>query len=542
MKGLSAGLVALCLSLNVGWAAESKPPVAANQTMHDIQGSNAAQSQTGDAIAGNKVDVDKSTHIGQQTNYQLTPELIAEFAKSKQGMSEFERRLWWLGVGVISVFFSVALIAYFQFLFTDSAKQSTIELNSRQRFIHSLQTGIRRDIYRRGVSNFLTFLQRTYGGKMSWQAFNLSLLLAYVYPFLMFLLAYSYFGGTGDFSGVHWFPVNSPWRAALFPAVVLYASFFFFIFKYSDQCDAWGGNQFERLGLKPSVAKQLWRMLMGLGVAAIVKGLWPASSLFQIILVGIGGYMIGAFAFAGAFAVAGAVAVAVTVAVAVAVAGDYTISLLVAFFFLALPLLNALLDYLSWAVSRFFLEQTLTAPNIIIIALEIFADAILAVVFLLLFCVFLPAIGLGLDTLYSHWHNAKGISAQTNWRDYVVVAALYPWGKGLMITSMLFSTLLPTFLHLLLASSAIVIHALQGEKLAAFLQKYPPESKIHNLIASLWLYGYVLLALGLLIGFFWLATTLWHLPVAQWLYQFTYWLYADYGLPAPQELFGGGAV
>ena len=187
MKGLSAGLVVLCLSLNVGWAAESRPPVAANQTMHDIQGSKAAQSQTGDAIVADKVD--KSTHIGQQTNYQLTPELIAELAKSKQGMSEFERRLWWLGVGVISVFFSVGLIAYFQFLFTNSAKQSNVECNSRQRFIHSLQTGIRRDIYRRGVSNFLTFLQRTYGGKMSWQAFNLSLLLAYVYPFLMFLLA-----------------------------------------------------------------------------------------------------------------------------------------------------------------------------------------------------------------------------------------------------------------------------------------------------------------------------------------------------------------
>ena len=200
-------------------------------------------------------------------------------------------------------------------------------------------------------------------------------------------------------------------------------------------------------------------------------------------------------------------------------------------------MINALLDYLSWAVSRAFLEQTLKAPKVFLILAEIIADSLLAVVFLLLLCVLLPALGIGLDWLYAHWHNSKGIAAQTNWIEFAVTAAIDPWGKGLMVTSMLLSTLIPTLLHLLLGSSAFVIQALHGEKLAAFLQQHPPESKIHNLLASLWLYAYLVLALGLLIGAYWLLTHLWHLPIAQWVYGFTYWLYGAYGLPAPAELF-----
>ena len=449
MKGLSAGLVVLCLSLNVGWAAESKPPVAANQTMHDIQGSKAAQSQTGDAIVADKVD--KSTHIGQQTNYQLTPELIAALAKSKQGMSEFERRLWWLGVGVISVFFSIALIAYFQSLFTDSAKQSNGECNSRQRFIHSLQTGIRRDIYRRGVSNFLTFLQRTYGGKMSWSAFNLSLSLAYFYPFFMFTFAYSYLGGRGDFSGFQLFQDKNIWRIVVFPLNIFNAIILFYVVRYGSCFDNWGKYQFSRIGFSIIQSEAVWYILIWFCEAAILYLVGDNKFLWNLILIIILGYLFsstlipnisgslvknniaGVFAGSGASAIIGTGAISIIIAVIgvvttvmaasviphavpiafiisvilamisaviIAISGDYEISLLYLFFFTALPIINAMLDYLSWAVSRFFLEQTLKAPNIIIIALEIFADAILAVVFLLLFCIFLPAIGLGLDEIY----------------------------------------------------------------------------------------------------------------------------------------------
>jgi hypothetical protein len=95
---------------------------------------------------------------------------------------------------------------------------------------------------------------------------------------------------------------------------------------------------------------------------------------------------------------------------------------------------------------------------------------------------------------------------------------------------MLFSTLIPTLLHLVFGTTAVIIHLLHGEKLADFLAATPEGHQFRYFRASLWLYGYGLLALALVITIVWGVVQLLHMPIATWLYSFTYDIFGGYGM------------
>lgn len=195
-----------------------------------------------------------------------------------------------------------------------------------------------------------------------------------------------------------------------------------------------------------------------------------------------------------------------------------------AFFYVLLPLVNALLDWLSWWVSRFFLERTAQAPRVRVIVLDVVLDFGVAVLFMLALCLLLPAGAILLDSLYAGWVNVKtGVPAQTGWQEYAVLARDDPWGKGIMVTLMLVTTLIPTLLHILLGLMAFFIHGFKGAALADFLEK--PRKNWRDAVASFWMFSYVVLAGAALWAMYQVFQHFAQLPIAHWLYHFTGYFY-----------------
>ena len=195
-------------------------------------------------------------------------------------------------------------------------------------------------------------------------------------------------------------------------------------------------------------------------------------------------------------------------------------------FYFALPLVNGLLDWLSWWVSRYFIERAAQGRQVWVIVLDIVGDFFAAVAFMLALCLLLPAVAELLDRLYAGDVDAKtGTVAMTHWRDYAVLARDEPWSRGIMVTLMLVTTLIPTLLHIFWGMVAFFIHSFRGKELASYLELTPQGHNWRYAVASLWIFGY-----GLLSGLaMWVLYELFQhfaqLPIAHWLYNFTGYFY-----------------
>jgi hypothetical protein len=366
-----------------------------------------------------------------------------------------------------------------------------------------------------------------------------SLLLAYVYPIAFFVLAYSFFEGSNEFAGIEVLPEQTRWRFLYFPGLLLYGLAIYGVYRFflrnADSIDQWIPQKLERIfSLKPSLAQAVYRSVLALLGGAI--GYWYSQSWAVALAFGLFAYWSGAVAVAVAVAVAGAVAGAVAVAVAGAVAvavavagavyqafvGNYEASLLFAGFYLALPLINALMDWGSWWVSRYFLERASRETRVWNILRDLLYDSIWALLFMLLLCVCIPAVIMGLNGLYSLFS-----SASIDWTAYAVAARTDPWGKGIMVTLMLITTLIPTLLHIALGVVALLLNMLGGKGIAEFIKKAEARNNdalLAGAAARLTIYMLSGLALTLAMAF-WAIPRLWStvfkIPIARWLYQFT---------------------
>ena len=397
--------------------------------------------------------------------------------------------------------------------------------DDRRELIAALRDGKVRRLYQGGVNWLLRGLQRFYGGKDSLQAFSMSLLLSYFYPFLFFILTYGYFQGENSFAGVTLFPEDSLLRPfSLFIAIFLCFVFLIYFLIQS------GGVILERLGLMSRSERRSWQPISSLilmvflilsikyeySVAAYL-GYFYMSIFFGLLVVAF--FQSERLFFKTVFLLTPWI-----MSVWHFWSGARGTSLMFAFFYVLLPLVNALLDWLSWWVSRFFLERTAQAPRVRVIVLDVVLDFGVAVLFMLALCLLLPAGAILLDSLYAGWVNVKtGVPAQTGWQEYAVLARDDPWGKGIMVTLMLVTTLIPTLLHILLGLMAFFIHGFKGAALADFLEK--PRKNWRDAVASFWMFGYVVLAGAALWAMYQVFQHFAQLPIAHWLYNFTGYFY-----------------
>jgi len=152
-------------------------------------------------------------------------------------------------------------------------------------------------------------------------------------------------------------------------------------------------------------------------------------------------------------------------------------------FWLFLPVTNATLDWVSWCVSRWLAAKLVGNRGWVRIFGHLFADLVLATMFLFTMAAILPMAFAATDQLgqFANASQRIGISAQLG---RTVVSPFGP--NGIWITVMLLSTLVPTVLHMGAALAAIptLVMSLKWRTNMADLLYAPWETKNGSLRQS----------------------------------------------------------
>ncbi len=120
-------------------------------------------------------------------------------------------------------------------------------------------------------------------------------------------------------------------------------------------------------------------------------------------------------------------------------------------FLLILPMMNGMLDYISWAISRFLGEQILRHQSFSRIVMHVLLDMVVAIL-LLLVLTFLLTFGLEVINRFV----LEPLQIPIDISGMMEQTMQSPLGQdGLWISFMLFSTLIPTMLHFGVALSSL---------------------------------------------------------------------------------------
>lgn len=319
------------------------------------------------------------------------------------------------------------------------------------------------DGYYLTLESLLEWADGFYGPRFSPQSFLRSLQIAYIYSVLVLLAGWVLFaqanlGSVPVFADVpHW--ADRLWRAALLLcAIAVMGIFLQNVDRISDRfgkilTELRDGST-QRAGLLPQAARWVRHIFpprLVAAAAAVVGAVFVAvfvavivvGAVFVVVAVVVAVALFDAFVDAAAAAVFGAVFVAAAAAVAAAVVVAFDnpqFATIFIFFFLVLPYANALADYASYGITRWFLRRMQKdRPGAWGIARRLVADlcAGAACITLLL---------AGLVGLLELWARIYPDLLPLDWRDYWAMA--WPINRdGFALWAMCCTTLLPTFVH-----------------------------------------------------------------------------------------------
>jgi len=301
--------------------------------------------------------------------------------------------------------------------------------------------------YRLAIRDLNVWLDNWFGPSTSGQAMERCIAIAFVYPAVLFVVTLIIAGAARG--------VIAPYEIAIFLAVTLAAGY---LARRAFQAVYRAGTNFWRfVGGDSDLIRLIARVVLGalaviiafaiaFVIASTVAGAFAEAG--TIVLAIIAAFAL-AFALAGVLAAAGtgaamALLLVLTVA-ALAFSGKFAFLLLL--FFVLLPMLNALLDWMSWIVTRFFLVRVALVPQSLggagLLVLELTADLLAAIVLFLGLVILLPN---GIEVINAVL-SVTGRPA-FDWRQVVLSANEAPFSEGLFVIGMLLTTLLPTFVHL----------------------------------------------------------------------------------------------
>jgi hypothetical protein len=338
--------------------------------------------------------------------------------------------------------------------------------------------------------------------------------LAVLYSMLLFSFSWV-LGGSGRIGALRILPetLDVPMR---FAAALSLGLSYVAILKH-EKIDAWFEERIERIlpRPKPSLIYRLLAIAIMAVAALILK--WPqvviliflaiVSPSFAVAVAGAGAFAFAvAFAVAVAGAVAGAFAFAFAGAVAVAYKKErfglaYVFSLLpvaglfaalyarvgfvklhpdvvsVLLFIVILPYINGLMDFISLWISRLLGRDILNRSGIGVFLTHIAFDLVAAVMLLCL-------LALGICFLVETFNLfiVRNSIMTINISELIRNAMQVPFSaRGLWITLMLFSTLLPTFIHVIVALAGFyTVRTPQWmrERIAATLEDKPSVRRL----------------------------------------------------------------
>ena len=200
----------------------------------------------------------------------------------------------------------------------------------------------------------------------------------------------------------------------------------------------------HRVGFHSKPTRWVSGILILLTFAGAFAGAFALAVAFAVAFA-----FAGAFTFALAFALAFAFAGAGVVAVAVV---NVEFAVFYGLFFLLLPFINAMTDFISVGITRRFLTQAGGTPR------EKTWETILsAVADLLIGALCLVALLWLLTQSLDLWARISPNTVPIDWQGYWEQARM-DWRNGFALWCLAFTTLLPTAIHLFFAIEAMVAH------------------------------------------------------------------------------------
>lgn len=298
------------------------------------------------------------------------------------------------------------------------------------------------------------WLQRWFGHRWSGQAFERCVAIAFVFPIALFLVANilaGYYAGQLQtvelllfIFGVAMLSIATGW---------LFRLVYWFL-----------RRMWHSIGGDSELADIVTRIVLGafavvfafaisFAVASSVAG--EISDAGTVLFAILGGFAF-ALAFAIAFAFAGLwaflIALILVTIIALTMAKDFAFFLLL--FFVILPVLNALIDWVSWAVTRFHITVIGTLPHNLrgysLTILVLIADILAALALVVILAALLP-IGLELADILLSVFGRAGF----DWRSAAAQAVSAPWSEGLFVTGMLLTPIVPTLALLTIAIGSL---------------------------------------------------------------------------------------
>jgi len=301
--------------------------------------------------------------------------------------------------------------------------------------------------YRLAIRDLNGWLDGWFGPSTSGQALERCIAIAFVYPAVLFIATLVVAGAARG--------QIAPYEIGIFLAVTVAAGYlahraFRAIYRVGTNFWRFVGGDSDLIRLIARVVLGALAVILAFAIAFVIASTVAGAfaEAGTIVLAIIAAFAL-AFTLAGVLAAAGTAAamgllLALTVA-ALAFAGKFAFLLLL--FFVLLPMVNALLDWLSWIVTRFFLRRvaqvTPTWRGAGLLILELSADLAAAVVLFLGLVVLLPN---GIEIINAVL-SVTGRAA-FDWRDIVLRANEAPLSEGLFVIGMLITTLVPTFVHI----------------------------------------------------------------------------------------------
>ncbi len=298
------------------------------------------------------------------------------------------------------------------------------------------------------------WLQRWFGKPWSGQAFERCVAIAFAFPVALFLVATVLSGyGSGQIS------IGEVLLFIFGIVMVSVATAGLFRLRYWSLRRLWlsiGGDN-ELAEIVARIALGAFAVVFAFAISfAVASSLAGEISDVGTVLFAIMGGFAFALAFAIAFAVAGMwaflIALVLVTVVALTMAKNFAFFLLL--FFVILPVINALMDWVSWAVTRYNIGLIAASPRGVAgagmtLAVIVF-DILAALAFVVLLAALLP-IGLETADLVLSIFGRGGF----DWRDAAAQAVSAPWSEGLFVTGMLLTPLLPTLALLTIAIGSL---------------------------------------------------------------------------------------
>jgi len=301
--------------------------------------------------------------------------------------------------------------------------------------------------YGLSIRHLNTWLDAWFGPSISGQALERCIAIAFVYPAVLFVATVIVAAAARGKIALYEIAI-----AGLLTVAAGYLAHRGFRLVYRAGTNFWRfvGGDSDLIRLIARVVLGAMAVIIAFAIAFVIASTVAGAfaEAGTIVLAIVAAFAL-AFALAGVLAVAGTGAamgllLALTIA-ALAFAGKFAFLLLL--FFVLLPMVNALLDWMSWIVTRFFLRRVaMVTPTIRgagLLVLELSADLAAAVVLFLALVVLLPN---GIE-LINAVLSVTG-RAPFDWRDIVLRADAAPLSEGLFVIGMLITTLVPTFIHL----------------------------------------------------------------------------------------------